>query len=384
MGAYLDKPITAKESEDGELGCFTFGSSGMQGWRTGMEDSHVNILSFDGDPGAALFAVFDGHGGAEVAQFCKRRIAEALPTTQQFQDCAYADALRRTFLLLDEMILADWPKSLQQCAKDGGAGHRSMLESFGASPYSEGGAGCTAVSCFIKDGKLHVANAGDSRIVLCRAGKALELSEDHKPELDSERSRIIKANGYVSDGRVNGNLNLTRAIGDFAYKKDKQRPPEEQIITAYPDISSQDLVAADEFLILGCDGVWDRKTSQEVVDFVKPRIDNRAEGVKLSTIVEELLDALIAPSVDAFDGLGCDNMSCVIVDLVSDKRRDGLPIGEGVAAPEADEEPRVANPKFSAGNRRPTTVFGQEDEAKEAKDGYNTEASEPKDVAPTE
>lgn len=61
-----------------------------------------------------------------------------------------------------------------------------------------------------------MANAGDSRCVLSRAGKAVELSFDHKPEDDSEKSRIEKAGGKVTqDGRVNGGLNLSRAIGTF-------------------------------------------------------------------------------------------------------------------------------------------------------------------------
>lgn len=60
-----------------------------------------------------------------------------------------------------------------------------------------------------------MANAGDSRCVLCRAGKAVDLSIDHKPEDEAERNRIEKAGGNVTvSGRVNGGLNLSRAIGN--------------------------------------------------------------------------------------------------------------------------------------------------------------------------
>lgn len=59
-----------------------------------------------------------------------------------------------------------------------------------------------------------MANAGDSRCVLCRDGKAVEMSVDHKPEDQPESDRITKAGGRVTlDGRVNGGLNLSRAIG---------------------------------------------------------------------------------------------------------------------------------------------------------------------------
>lgn len=74
--------------------------------------------------------------------------------------------------------------------------------------------GCTAVVVLFRDDKLYVANAGDSRCVLCQAGKAVDLSFDHKPEDDSERTRIEAAGGRVTnDGRVNGGLNLSRALG---------------------------------------------------------------------------------------------------------------------------------------------------------------------------
>lgn len=65
-----------------------------------------------------------------------------------------------------------------------------------------------------------MANAGDSRSVLCRSGKAVALSEDHKPEMPKEEERIKKAGGSIMKGRVNGGLNLTRSLGDFDYKKD--------------------------------------------------------------------------------------------------------------------------------------------------------------------
>jgi serine/threonine protein phosphatase PrpC len=64
--------------------------------------------------------------------------------------------------------------------------------------------------------KLVVANAGDSRAVLCRRGQAVEMSRDHKPMDEDERARIQKAGGFVQEGRVNGSLALSRAIGDLA------------------------------------------------------------------------------------------------------------------------------------------------------------------------
>lgn len=62
------------------------------------------------------------------------------------------------------------------------------------------------------------------------------MSKDHKPDDPIERKRITNAGGFIAEGRVNANLNLSRAIGDLEYKKDKTKKPEDQMITAYPDL----------------------------------------------------------------------------------------------------------------------------------------------------
>lgn len=107
--------------------------------------------------------------------------------------------------------------------------------------------GCTAVVALVSGRELYVANAGDSRCVLCRAGKVVEMSFDHKPEDEIELNRIKKAGGRVTlDGRVNGGLNLSRAIGDHGYKTNKELPAEEQMISALPDIKRVTLEPEDE------------------------------------------------------------------------------------------------------------------------------------------
>lgn len=157
----------------------------------------------------------------------------------------------------------------------------NMVEAPGSS------SGCTAVVALLVDRELFVANAGDSRCVVCRDGKALEMSLDHKPEDTEELERIKKAGGRVTlDGRVNGGLNLSRAIGDHGYKMNKELKPEEQMISAKPDIKRITISPTDEFMVIACDGIWNFMTSDEVVDFVKVRINDGRE--KLSTICEEV------------------------------------------------------------------------------------------------
>jgi protein phosphatase PTC1 len=94
---------------------------------------------------------------------------------------------------------------------------------------------------------LYTANVGDARIVLCRSGKALRLSYDHKGSDENEGRRITNAGGLILNNRVNGVLAVTRALGD-AYMK--------ELVTGHP-YTTETVIQADqdEFLILACDGV---------------------------------------------------------------------------------------------------------------------------------
>jgi len=185
-------------------------------------------------------------------------------------------------------------------------------------------AGCTAVAVLVRGTALAVANAGDSRAVLCRAGGvALPLTRDHKPTDPDELARIIGAGGFVADGRVNGSLNLSRALGDAEHKQSAGLGPEGQAVTAVPEVRAATLEAGDAFLLLACDGIWDVMTHQEAVDFVSARL---AAGEAPSTAAEALCDACLAPDTSGC-GLGCDNMSAMVVLL-----KPFLPEG-GVPAP---------------------------------------------------
>lgn len=120
--------------------------------------------------------------------------------------------------------------------------------------------GCTATALLIVDDKAYFANAWDSRIVVSKNKVAYPMTIDHKPELDSEKNRIYKAEGWVAEWRVKWNLNLSRSLGDMEYKQNKKLGPEEQMITAFPDVVV-DSTADMDFIILGCDGIWDCKTN---------------------------------------------------------------------------------------------------------------------------
>ena len=89
--------------------------------------------------------------------------------------------------------------------------------------------GCTSNVVYIdkQKKKIFVANAGDSRCVLGKNGSATEMSIDHKPDGQIEIDRIEKSGSTITEGRVDGNLNLTRSLGDLKYKHRTHLTPEE-------------------------------------------------------------------------------------------------------------------------------------------------------------
>jgi len=199
-------------------------------------------------------------------------------------------------------------------------------------PVANDPSGCTAIAALVTgDGKIFVANAGDSRSVISVKGEAKPLSLDHKPLNENEAARIKAAGGYVEYGRVNGRLNLSRALGDFDLKKNPSLSPEKQIITADPDVTVHDIAEEDEFLVLACDGIWECLSSQKVVDFIRLKV---SEGNELSEIGEMLCDYCLAPdtepprhSCEHQDGCrhksdGCDNMTVLIIAILNGRSID--------------------------------------------------------------
>lgn len=136
------------------------------------------------------------------------------------------------------------------------------------------------------------------------------LSIDHKPTCEDEMNRIVSAGGWVQFNRVNGNLALSRAFGDFVFKRNEKRSATEQIVIAYPDVQTRPLTSDLEFAIMACDGVWDVMTNEEVIEFIRRRIFYRREPV---AICEELITRCLAPDCQMGCGIGCDNMTVILI-----------------------------------------------------------------------
>jgi len=256
-----------------------------------MEDAHVHILSMGPeDPEASYFGVFDGHGGSKVAAYCANNLHRYIVRRPEYAQGRVEDAMRQGFLECDRAMRTE----------------ESLKDEM---------AGSTAVVVVTRGKNVWCANAGDSRCVAGVQGVARPLSFDHKPMDSKERSRIEAAGGFVEFNRVNGNLALSRAMGDFVFKMNEKLSQSDQIVTCDPDVEQTVIESDWDFLLLACDGIWDVLSNQEVVDFVTQRI---GQAMEPEDICEELMTRCLSPDCQ-MGGLGCDNMTCVLACFLHDQ-----------------------------------------------------------------
>ncbi|KAM6988022.1 putative protein phosphatase, Mg2+/Mn2+ dependent, 1Na (putative) [Tautogolabrus adspersus] len=251
---YLDRPILEKHvSEGGSQSGLNYAVASMQGWRAQMEDAHACMPHLRGELKEwAYFAVFDGHAGTTVAQYCSRNLLDHILATGAIKASEepeqVKEGIREGFLDIDchmhKLARQDnWDRS-----------------------------GTTAASVMISPRHIYFINCGDSRTLLCRNGQVVFYTEDHKPFNPREKERIQNAGGSVTLQRVNGSLAVSRALGDFDFKEVDWRPPTEQLVSPEPEVYEMERTPEDEFLILACDGVWDAIGNEELCAFVRSRL----------------------------------------------------------------------------------------------------------------
>lgn len=262
------------------------------GDRDCMEDTHICIDSFvdkfgfppiEEGPGA-FYGVFDGHGGKHAAQFACDRLPSLIVKDADFP-LQIEKAARRAFLQTDNAFA-------EACSHDAGLS-----------------SGTTALVAVIIGRYLLVANAGDCRAVLSRRGKAIEMSRDHRPDCTKERIRIEASGGYIDDGYLNGQLNVTRALGDWHMEGLKAHGVSGcGPLSAEPELKRITLTEEDEFLIIGCDGLWEVFLSQNAVDFARRKLQEHNDPL---VCCKELID-------EALKRKTADNLTAVVVCLQSD------------------------------------------------------------------
>lgn len=253
----------------------TVGIAEAQGWRPSMEDAFV--VELEQLQGTSVVGVFDGHGGAIVSRYAAQalvaHVAQELLAAEVQGPESLGAALVRALGAVEGALRADL------------AGQK--LEQTGSTAI------CVAVD------KRSIASCwlGDSRAVLSVAGSATPLSFDHRPSMEAERARITRAGAHVFRGRVNGTLAVSRALGDTLYKAVAGLDPGAQPVSAAPECVARPRLDADEFVVVACDGVWEKCTNQQAVAFVRAAYARRL--TRPHQIARKLVEwCLLAGSTD--------------------------------------------------------------------------------------
>lgn len=293
-----------------------YGLALQQGLREDMEDYAV-VVPGKLDRGEYLFAgVFDGHGGGKGADYLSKNLPKALSlaVTKGLKAGKAVDAtVMDAFTSFDEKLM-DY---LQKLPGD-----------------EDWACGSTATTAMVWSDKIAIANVGDSRAVMSRGGKAVDLSSEHRPYGKTsisvrEIARIKDAGGWIYDGRVCGILAVSRAFGDMELKRGMEKmlvdgvvdgrwtkqfakevkfvsPP----VTAAPDVLEMQLEATDEFLIVASDGLWEVTTSSQAVMFVKRHLAKvGADQAGLQSAAAALVEDAVTRRRTS------DNVSVVIIGL---------------------------------------------------------------------
>eukprot|EP00457_Paulinella_chromatophora_P006283 gb/GEZN01006301.1/.p1 GENE.gb/GEZN01006301.1/~~gb/GEZN01006301.1/.p1 ORF type:complete len:357 (-),score=40.25 gb/GEZN01006301.1/:511-1581(-) len=256
----------------GALGSRSIGASGPEepvpkvrwfaGWHRGKlpyQQDRLKVVTALPRPSGPMpyFAIFDGHGGEQCADFCAtylhHYLIAALKANRNELDGGVETALSKSFVDTD----------LQFQHK-----HR----------FHKSGTTASVVLLDMVEAEIYVANVGDSPCIASRFGKATELGQIHKPDVPAERKRVEGSstvsvfppqNNPSRPVRLNGRLAVSRAIGDWAFKEvDKIDTPELQPCSPVPYVTRLKMRRDIDFIVVGSDGLFDRLSYQGVVDYV--------------------------------------------------------------------------------------------------------------------
>ncbi|CAN0008833.1 unnamed protein product [Ascophyllum nodosum] len=259
------------------------------------QDRGCVVYPFNEDNQQALFCVFDGHGehGDVVSDFVMHELRSRLVAHPSLLDDP-SKALKESFVQIDESLRS-------------------------SKPIEATFSGTTAVCVLVREGRLWVANAGDSRAVLATkkgaALKAVDLSIDQNPHSPGEKARIEAAGGFVSLPPEPGlssrvwldktmtqiGLAMARSIGDHAVKSIG--------VIAKPEVNTHKIEPVDKFVVLASDGVWEFISSQEAVDIVNASL---GEGTMKAT---QSLIEVAAKKWQEVEGDYRDDITAVVVRL---------------------------------------------------------------------
>ena len=218
------------------------------GSRPYMEDTCIVSEKFMSN--LDLYCVFDGHGGDFVANFLRDNFENILK-----------EIIRENKGTINDMLFMSIHKLVSKLPID--AAQRCGSTLLIALRYGE---------------VVYIANAGDCRAVMDVDGTARSITQDHKPDSDREKERVYKYGGHVTPAsqfdvaRVNGNLAVSRSIGDVELYPMVTWVPDIYIVRLRPGVN--------KFMILASDGVWDTVSSEDAVDIFNYHLKDVEEVTK--------------------------------------------------------------------------------------------------------
>jgi len=268
-----------------------YGVHSIQNRRSEMEDAHRAVLGVESSSPSSVeaalgnlsyFAVFDGHGGAKAAEFSSERLFALLSQNSSELLTEPETALKKAFAQTE----ADWLAMAQQ---------EDLMDGTTAAVVVVNRSACKCI----------VGNVGDSEVVLGSRNSKGEtivqtLTEVHHLKRSAaEAQRITDVGGRVWRGRLGHpkispqvlSLAVSRAIGDLFFKDEKFTGDQVSGLTAEPYIHSAEVCKGDaqqEFLIIGCDGLWDTVTYKEAVDLVLAKLTAGEEPQAISEALVRL------------------------------------------------------------------------------------------------
>lgn len=277
--------VKAKEIERYGSNHFRVGSCAMQGYRKSMEDAHRIAIGLSKHPDHVFLGVFDGHGGGKASLFCSTNLHKMVDAIdlEQFSE----KELIEVVLNLDREFL----KESNVLRYHGSTCVFALIDSRPFTEHENLAKEEFQPKNTIKEMPLlyrvTVGNVGDSRCIRGTTNKGEPSSyrmctTDHVPSLRMETMRIAKAGGFVSSGRVDGDLNLSRAIGDYWYKSNSELPFTEQKISSVPDFL-QFTIQRGDWILLACDGIFERLSLQKVTNFVSERLNESQDPGKVAS-----------------------------------------------------------------------------------------------------
>ncbi len=231
-------------------------------YRQSMEDIGVTLPNLTNDYKTSLFGIFDGHGGNDVVKYIKDRVPEIIKKNL-IDLCPIEKCFINAFNKIDEEL------------------------KFYDSEYT----GSTATLVLIQDNKIYCANVGDSRAYIIYDNNIKQITVDHKCSVPEEAERIIKAGGKITKNRVQGQLVLSRSLGDLYVKK--------YGVTNLPDISMNKIDYNIKYVVIASDGVWDVVDENTVLSMSKMK--KNAED-----FCKELVKLAIEKETK-------DNVSCIVI-----------------------------------------------------------------------